>query len=60
MIGRALAHSRRMFAAFGVVLIGIWLMNKLVPESFMPQEDQGISPSNWNFRKGRPSSVRVR
>ena len=30
-----------MFAAFGVVLIGIWLMNKLVPESFMPQEDQG-------------------
>ena len=41
MIGRALAHSRRMFAAFGVVLIGIWLMNKLVPESFMPQEDQG-------------------
>ena len=34
-------HSRRMFAAFGVVLIGIWLMNKLVPESFMPQEDQG-------------------
>lgn len=40
-IVRALSHSRRMFAAFGIVLIGIWLMNRLVPQSFMPQEDQG-------------------
>ena len=41
LIVRALSHSRRMFAAFGIVLIGIWLMNRLVPQSFMPQEDQG-------------------
>ena len=40
-IVRALSHSRRMFAAFSIVLIGIWLMNRLVPQSFMPQEDQG-------------------
>ena len=40
-IVRALSHSRRMFAAFGIVLIGIWLMNRLAPQSFMPQEDQG-------------------
>ena len=37
----SLSHSRRMFAAFGVVLAGMWLMNRLVPQSFMPQEDQG-------------------
>ena len=37
----SLARSRRMIAAFGVVLAGIWLMNRLVPQSFMPQEDQG-------------------
>ena len=37
----ALTRSKRMFAAFGVVLIGIWLMNRLLPQSFMPQEDQG-------------------
>ena len=37
----ALTRSKRMFAAFGLVLIAIWLMNKLVPQSFMPQEDQG-------------------
>ena len=41
MIQGALAHSRRMFVAFGIVLVGIWLMNRLVPQSFMPQEDQG-------------------
>ena len=41
MIQGALKHSRRMFAAFGIVLIGIWPMNRLVPQSFMPQEDQG-------------------
>ena len=40
-IVRALSHSRRMFAAFGIVLIGMWLMNRLVPQSFLPQEDQG-------------------
>lgn len=40
-IVRALTHSRRMFAAFGIVLVGIWLMNRLLPQSFMPQEDQG-------------------
>jgi len=37
-IVRALSHSRRMFAAFGIVLIGIWLMNRLVPQSFMGVE----------------------
>ncbi len=41
MIRGALGHSRRIFAAFGVILVGIWLMNRLVPQSFMPQEDQG-------------------
>ena len=41
MIRFALNHSRRMFAAFGIVLVGIWLMNSLLPRSFMPKEDQG-------------------
>ena len=30
MIQGALKHSRRMFAAFGIVLIGIWLFSLLV------------------------------
>lgn len=41
MIVGGLNRSRRMFAAFGIVIIGIWMMNRLLPQSFMPQEDQG-------------------
>ena len=37
----ALTRSRRMIAAFGIILVGIWLFNRLLPQSFMPQEDQG-------------------
>ena len=41
MIRASLKHSRRMFTAFGSIMVGIWMMNRLVPSSFMPQEDQG-------------------
>lgn len=41
MIKWALNHSRRMFAAFGIIIIGIWMMNRILPQSFMPKEDQG-------------------
>lgn len=41
MIRWTLAHSRRMFAAFGIIMIGIWMMNRILPQSFMPKEDQG-------------------
>lgn len=36
-----LQHSRRFLAMFGIVLIGIWVMNRLAPTSFMSKEDQG-------------------
>lgn len=42
--GRILAtlrHPRRMYAAFGLGLVLIWLMNSLLPSSFMSPEDQG-------------------
>ncbi len=41
MIRRSIRYPKRMIAAFGIVLIGIWVMNRLLPQSFMPQEDQG-------------------
>ena len=41
MIRLSLRFPKRMIAAFGIVLIGIWVMNRLLPQSFMPQEDQG-------------------
>lgn len=40
-ISSALANSKRIFAAFGVILAAIYLLNTLTPKSFMPKEDQG-------------------
>ena len=40
-ITRALSHPRRMYAAFGLALVFIYMMNALMPRSFMSQEDQG-------------------
>lgn len=37
----SLKHPRRMYAAFGIGLILIWVMNTLLPQSFMSPEDQG-------------------
>ena len=37
----SLKHSRRMFAAFGIVCIGIFVMSRIIPQSFLPKEDQG-------------------
>lgn len=41
IINRALINPRRVLAAFGIVLIGIFVANKLIPSSFLPIEDQG-------------------
>ncbi len=40
-IAACLGHPRRMFAAFGLALIAIWGLNRLMPQSFMSPEDQG-------------------
>ncbi len=41
MVRVSLKHSRRMFAIFGVCCAGILIMARLVPQSFIPTEDQG-------------------
>ncbi len=41
MILASLKHSRRMFVFFGITIIVIWAMSKIVPSSFIPKEDQG-------------------
>lgn len=47
-----LKYSRRMFAAFGIAIISIWVMSKIVPESFMPQEDQGYFTVEFELPEG--------
>ncbi len=41
LIRKGLKNPRRILVAFGLSLIAIWLLNEVVPQSFMPQEDQG-------------------
>ena len=41
LIRKGLKHARRVVAAFGISLVAIWVLNEIVPQSFMPQEDQG-------------------
>lgn len=38
---RSMLNPRLMVSTFGILLVGIFLMHRLVPHSFMPQEDQG-------------------
>ncbi len=42
LIGKALAHPRRVLAGFGMVLVFIFVLNKFIPTGFIPQEDQGF------------------
>lgn len=41
MVCFALHNSKRMFAVFGVAIVGIFILGRLVPQSFIPKEDQG-------------------
>ena len=41
MVRLAVNNSRRMFAMFGIAVIGIFVLGRLVPQSFIPKEDQG-------------------
>ena len=40
-LGKVIKHPRRVCAAFGMVLVFIFVLDKLVPTSFIPEDDQG-------------------
>lgn len=42
LLKRAVGNPRRMLAAFGMVIICIFILNRVVPTSFIPEEDQGF------------------
>ncbi|MGL4493266.1 MAG: efflux RND transporter permease subunit, partial [Tannerellaceae bacterium] len=41
ILQRVMKVPKRVFATFALVLIGIFVMNQLVPTAFIPEEDQG-------------------
>ena len=40
-VTRTIKHPRRVLSAFGMVLIAIMLVHRIIPTSFLPVEDQG-------------------
>ncbi|WP_295728474.1 efflux RND transporter permease subunit [uncultured Muribaculum sp.] len=41
LTGRAVMQRKRVLAGFAVMLVGIFVINKFMPSSFLPVEDQG-------------------
>ncbi|WP_292268143.1 multidrug efflux RND transporter permease subunit [Butyricimonas sp.] len=41
ILQRALAHPRRIVAGFGIAIVFIFVLNRVIPGSFLPEEDQG-------------------
>lgn len=41
LIAKAIRNPRRVIAAFGMILVFIFVFNRIVPGSFIPEEDQG-------------------
>ncbi|MDE7408220.1 MAG: efflux RND transporter permease subunit, partial [Muribaculaceae bacterium] len=41
IVSRTLINPRLMLSTFGILMVGIFVMHRIVPQSFMPQEDQG-------------------
>lgn len=40
-VASAIKHSKRVFVGFGIILVAIYILHALTPQSFMPKEDQG-------------------
>ena len=51
-ITAALGAPRRMYAGFGIALVFIYLMNALLPQSFMSPEDQGYFTVELSLPEG--------
>lgn len=52
IIVSALKNSKRVFAGFGVILIGIYVLDALTPKSFIPKEDQGYFTVEFELPEG--------
>ena len=48
----AVAHQRRILAWFGMCVVAIFVINRLIPTSFMPQEDQGNFKIEFELPEG--------
>lgn len=50
-VTRTIKHPRRVLSAFGMVLIAIMLIHRIIPTSFCLWKTRDISRLNWNCRR---------
>lgn len=42
LLEKAIRNPRRILAGFGMVIVFIFVLNRVIPTSFIPEEDQGF------------------
>lgn len=55
----SIANPRRILAGFGMVLVAIFVLNRVLPTSFIPEEDQGFFTVSWRCPRVLPWNVHV-
>ena len=51
-VSSAINNTKRVFAGFGIILVGIYILNALAPQSFIPKEDQGYFNVEFELPEG--------
>lgn len=52
ILQKVMVIPKRMFAIFAIVMIGIFVMNKIIPTAFIPEEDQGFFSVEFELPEG--------
>ena len=53
-IRRVIRHPKRVISFFGIVLVFIFTLYRLIRPASSRQKTRDISQSSWNFRKEQP------
>lgn len=52
LLRKAIQAPKRILAAFGMVLVFIFILNRIIPTSFIPEEDQGFFTVEFEMPEG--------
>lgn len=52
ILSRVISNPRRTLAAFGMILVAIFILNRIVPSGFIPEEDQGYFRAELELPQG--------
>ncbi len=52
ILGKAIGNPKRMLAGFGMALVFIFVLAKVIPTSFIPEEDQGFFTVEVELNEG--------